>query len=272
MTLPVIDYAAPVTLEEALALLVAHPGSRPLGGGQRLVNDLRARRIAPGLLVDLGRIRALRGVRAHTDGRLEIGAATTLAQAAEHPAVAARPVLAETLAAVADPQVRNRATLGGAVCAGARADLAAALLVLEAEVETADAGGRHLLAAAAPRSPNRLVTAVHLPAPEAGGRGAYERVADPATLAPVAGIAVSLVAGPDGRLSSVRVAMTGALPSAVRLPDVEAALTGAAVPPDAAALIGDLGLAFLDDAVASAGYRRHLAGVLLARALQRATA
>lgn len=272
MTLPVIDYAAPETLEEALALLAARPASRPLGGGQRLVNDLRARRSAPGLLVDLTRIAALQGVRGRPGGRLEIGAATTLVQAAEDPAVAARPVLAQTLAAVADPQVRNRATIGGAVCAGARADLAAALLVLDAEVETAGAGGRHLLPAAAPRPPHQLVTAVHLPAPEAGSRSAYERVMDPASLAPLVGVAVSVRADPDGLLASIRVALTGALPSAVRLPDVEAALHGAGAPYEAAGLVSELGLAFLDDAAASAGYRRHLVGVLLTRALHRALA
>jgi len=276
MALPAIDYAAPSSVDEAVDLLARHPGSRPLGGGQRLISDLRRGRAEPGLLVDLGNIAELRGVVGHPDGAVELRAATTLAEVAEHPAAAARPLLSQTIAAVTDPHVRNRATVGGAVRACGRADLAAALLVLDAQVETADGAGVHRGHAgtlpAASDLGGGIITGVRLPPVAPGRRGAYERVADPATLGPVCGVAVALELAADGTVAWARVAVTGALATALRLTTAEAALAGTPVPDDAGYLLGGQRLPFLDTAGASAAYRRHLTGVLLTRALRRAAA
>lgn len=275
MTLPAFDYVAPTTLTEAFTLLAMTKGSRPLAGGQRLLTELRTRKSVPTLLVDLGRIEQLRGVANHPDGSVELGAGTTLVEAAEHPAVMVRSALAETIAAVADPQVRNRATIGGAVRAGGRGDLAATLLALGAYVETAEkaktqhTSAEEFLTGGGATAPGRLITAVRLRPTSEGEHSAYERVANRATFAPVCGVAIAGTVGRNGALTSVRVAVTGALATATRLAGVEVALLDGAAPDDAGALVRGLDLPFLDDMAAGADYRRHLTGVLLGKALRR---
>jgi aerobic carbon-monoxide dehydrogenase medium subunit len=117
MLLREVDYARPATLEEAIALLAAHDGARPLAGGQTLVNVMKARAAAPDVLVDLAELEELRAIGFSSDGLLEIGAMVTYAQlVASSEVEVARPILAEVAATIADVQVRNRGTVGGNVC------------------------------------------------------------------------------------------------------------------------------------------------------------
>ncbi len=117
MLLREVDYARPATVEEALSLLAAHDGARPLAGGQTLVNVMKARVAAPDVLVDLADLEELRAIGFSSDGMLEIGAMVTYAQlVASSEVEVARPILGEVAATIGDVQVRNRGTVGGNVC------------------------------------------------------------------------------------------------------------------------------------------------------------
>ena len=117
MLLREVEYARPGSIDEAVRLLGAHDGARPLAGGQTLVNVMKARAAAPDVLVDLADLmnpcdRELgrrRVARARRDGHLH--RAVRSAEVA-----AARPILAEVAATIADRQVENRGTVGGNVC------------------------------------------------------------------------------------------------------------------------------------------------------------
>ena len=116
MLLSELDYARPESVEEAVGLLSGREDARALAGGQSLVNVMKTRVASPALVVDLGRIKALTGIK-RTSGGLEIGAMTTYATIVGSADVAAeRPILAEVARTIADVQVRNRGTIGGNVC------------------------------------------------------------------------------------------------------------------------------------------------------------
>jgi carbon-monoxide dehydrogenase medium subunit len=117
MLLREVGYARPSSVEEAVELLAAHDGARPLAGGQTLTNVMKARAASPDVLVDLADLDELRGVSRLPDGGLEIGPMTTLTDLIRSEAVGeVRPLLAEVAGQVADVQVRNRGTIGGNVC------------------------------------------------------------------------------------------------------------------------------------------------------------
>lgn len=261
------DYTAPATSREAVADL-GLPGTRPLAGGQGLLTAMKLGRLAPPRIVDLRRIPELQGVTESAGGGLRIGAMTTLTQLADVPGLAERyPALAEAAGAIADPQVRNRGTVGGSLVDRFTAsDLAAALLVHDATVDVIGAAGARTVALTdfyTPDGPDLaaadIVVAVHVPAPVAGRRTAYERRADRATLAPLVGVAVGVPAagGP------VRVAVTGATRWPVLLADLPAGAGGAG--PD----VGPESR-FVDDDIMSAAYRAHLTRTLIGAAIRRA--
>ena len=117
MLLAEVEYARPSTVEDAVRLLAAHDGARPLAGGQTLTNVMKARAAAPDVLVDLNDLAELRTVSRDGDGGLELGAMVTLSELIRSSDVAeTRPILAEVAAQIADVQVRNRGTIGGNVC------------------------------------------------------------------------------------------------------------------------------------------------------------
>ena len=117
MLLREVAYARPATVEDAVSLLAAHDGARPLAGGQTIVNVMKARAAAPDVLVDLADLDELREIGFSADGLLEIGAMVTYTQLMGSSEVeVARPILAEVASTIADVQVRNRGTVGGNVC------------------------------------------------------------------------------------------------------------------------------------------------------------
>jgi carbon-monoxide dehydrogenase medium subunit len=270
MIMTEFDYLAPTSVKEAVDAL-APTGARALSGGQGLLTAMKLGRTAPGLLVDLGRIPELAGIQPQPDGGLRIGASTTLTELAV--ALADLPpgygALLAAATAIADTQIRNRATIGGSLADRYSAsDLAAALLVLAGRVVVADRTGPRVISLAdfyTPDGPvlteSEIIVAVEVPAPEEGLRTVYERTTNRATLSPVVGVAVALAG------AQARIAVTGATPWPRRLLEAEAtARPGSAVDnvgPDAR---------FRDDDVASAAYRAHLTRVLAARGLVRAGA
>src|SRR5664279_162902 len=117
MLLREVEYARPGSIEEAVRLLGAHDGARALAGGQTLVNVMKARAASPEVLVDLADLAELRAIGRGAGGSLELGAMVTYSELVRSPEVAAaRPLLAEVAATIADRQVQNRGTVGGNVC------------------------------------------------------------------------------------------------------------------------------------------------------------
>jgi carbon-monoxide dehydrogenase medium subunit len=273
-------YAAPRSLDEAVALLAQNPGARVLAGGGQLLVEPGRHAIAGSLLVDLGRIEGLAGIEQAKDGSLRIGAMTTLASlAASGPVAAAYPALVEAARSTGDAQARNRASVAGSIVSGdPDAQLPALAMALGAALHVQGPKGTRTIPVddGPPRHPlgaGEVIVAVSIPA--AGQRGGVgcAAVRNPATLGAVCCVAASVTLDGAGAVANCRVALTGATSRLERLTAVEQAMAGHT--PDAeaiaaAAAAAGKGLTFRDDLFGSGGYRAHLARVLTARALRQA--
>lgn len=255
-------YHRPDSLPQAIGLLRANADAKPLAGGQSLLGAMKLGLAAPGALVDLSRIRELRGISLEA-GALRIGAMTTHAEVAQSETVRKSiPALARLADGIGDPAVRARGTLGGSLANNdPAADYPAAVLGLGATVVTdrreiaADDFFRGLYETALAQ--DELIVAVRFPLPERAGWAKFEQ---PASRFALVGVFVSRSA------TGVRVAVTGAGPCVFRAPALEAALSNNWSPQACAAVaIASEGLN--RDLHASAEYRAHLIGVLARRAL-----
>jgi CO/xanthine dehydrogenase FAD-binding subunit len=282
------EYAAPATLDEALALLARHgEAARPLAGGTDLLLDLRSGRRRPALVVDLKRVPGLAAVEARPGGGVRIGALASHADLLDSPLLAgpAFRALVEGAGWVSGPQIRNRGTVGGNLCnASPAADLAPPLIALGAEVEVACHGAarRRLPLADLFAGPGRttvaageVVAAVDLPAAAGTVGSAYERATRVAIDIALVGVAASVTLAPDGSVAGARVALGAVAPTPIPSPGAAAALVGRR--PSAGTLAAAAGAAAadsrpIDDVRASAAYRRHMVEVLARRALERAVA
>jgi carbon-monoxide dehydrogenase medium subunit len=274
MLLREVEYARPGTIEEAVRLLGAHDGARALAGGQTLVNVMKARAASPEVLVDLADLDELRTIGRSADGSLELGAMVTYSELVRSPDVAAaRPLLAEIAATIADRQVQNRGTVGGNVCVNDPTNhlpplfsaLGATFTILgPGGTRTVQSGEFFLGVYLTAVGEGELLTRVTVPAREAGSGDAMEGI----TLGKHGTYLVSAAAtvGPGG----VRVAIgcVSGVPERATL--LEERLAGAELTSDtvhaAVAGIGDA----LDppaDVHASADYRRRLAEVCCERAV-----
>jgi carbon-monoxide dehydrogenase medium subunit len=276
------DYEAPGTVEEALALL-AGAGDREvkvLAGGQSLLPVMRLRLAAPDLVVDLGRIAELRGVRDDGDA-VVIGAMTTHDDVTREPLIRQHvPLLSLAAQTVADPQVRHRGTFGGALAhADPAGDLPAPALALGAEFVIAGPGGRRTVAAA-DFFADLFTTAigegellVEVRVPKHTGWGAhYEKFAVVAQAWSVVGVAAT-VRTDGGTIAEAKVALTNMGLVPIRATGVEQALIGRPAIAEvirAAASHAAEGTSPMSDASADEDYRRHLATVLTGRAVQAA--
>jgi carbon-monoxide dehydrogenase medium subunit len=276
------EYVRPATVDEAITAL-ADEDAKVLAGGQSLIPLLRLRLAAPSVLVDLGGIGDLRGVREDGDD-LVIGAMTTYATILRDPLVARHAaLLAQATATVGDRQVRHLGTVGGGLSHGDPAgDLPAVAVALDATMELAGPGGRRSVPAeeffvdylTTALGHDEVLTSVRVPKRE-GWASHYEkfnRVAQGWALVGVAALVRRENGGSAGGIAEARVALTNVGPTPVRARAVEAALAGgaggepAALVAAAAAHAGE-GTRPSDDLSASAEYRTHLARVLTERAL-----
>jgi len=263
MLLSEVGYARPATLEQALGVLAEHPGARALAGGQTLLNVMKARAAAPDVLVDLSRIPELRGIGLDAQGTLEIGAMTTYTDLTASAEARARPILGEVCEQIADVQVRNRGTIGGNVCSSDPTNHLPPLLVAlgatftvagrdgEREVPADDFFlGVYMTAA----GPGELLTKITVPAGRSDGFASVPIGVDGTC---IVNAAASLNGG-------VRVVLgcVAATPVVVEAPSAD---------PDAVrGAVREAGLEPPSDVHASAEYRRHLAEVVAARAVEQA--
>src|SRR5262245_38004217 len=168
------EYMRPTSLAEAIRLLANHADdAKILAGGHSLVPMMKLRLAAPKILIDIGRLSELSGIR-EENGTIVLGACTTH-YAAETSALLKQrcPLLSETAAAIGDVQVRNRGTIGGSVAhADPAADWPAALLALEAQMTLQQRSGTRTVKAAdffvdlltTSMASNEILTEIRVPA------------------------------------------------------------------------------------------------------------
>lgn len=274
------EYVRAHSVDEAVAALGEHGDeARVLAGGHSLLPMMKLRLAVPEFLVDVGRVEELRGVREDGD-HLVIGAATT------HHAVMTDDlvrghcgVLADVVATIGDAQVRHRGTIGGGLAHGDPAgDLPAALLALDGEVVVTGPDGRRTIGAAdlftdyleTAVAEDEVLVEVRVPKLGDGWGWNYQKFNRVAQAWAIVG-SCALVRRSNGTIEQARVGLThmGTVP--VRASATEQALAGAA--PDAigeAAQEAAEGTDPPSDLNADADFRRHLARVLTARALQAA--
>ena len=280
---PPFRYQAPRSVDEALHHLAeAGDEGKVLAGGQSLVPLLNMRLAAPGVLVDINHVADLDTIEV-TEDAVRIGATVRHADLEHHTgAGAAVPLLAQALAHVAHPVIRNRGTsVGSIVHADPAAELPAVLALLDGEVELRRDGGQRQVAAhdffLAPLEsalePGELATAVLVPRPPAHTGSDFVELARRHGDYAMAGAAVMVTLDSDGRLADARAAFigVGGTPIVVELGDTCRGQSADATDfAEAVALARDA-IDPEDDIHATAAYRRHLAGVLLERGLTTAT-
>lgn len=279
---PRFDYHAPTSVEEALGLLTRYQGeAKVLAGGQSLMPLLNFRLVRPAALIDLNRIPALAYIH-DVNGQVRLGAMTRQ-RAVEFSAVVRQrlPLLMEATRWVGHLPIRTRGTIGGSIAhADPAAEYPAVLTALEGEVVARSPRGERILRAAdlyqtyltTTLAADEILTEVRLPAMPAGSGWAFEEFARRHGDFALVGIAAVVM--PDGgKHPRVRLATAGVGPVPARLRAAEEilerdSLSDAAIAA-AAAKAGEL-VQPDADIHASADYRRHLTGVLTARALKRA--
>ena len=276
-------YRRPETLDQALAELGEHgSGASVLAGGQSLVPLMNQRRARPAVLVDITRLPGL-GQVTDAHGRLRVGALVTQAAFEHAPGLAGRcPIALECLPFTGHLATRNRGTVGGSIAhADPRAELPLALLVLGGAAEVASAGGRRTIAAEdlftgpyeSALRPDEILVATAWPTSDELPGQAFEEVAQRHGDYTIASAAVALRVE-DGVVAAARVGVGAVGDRPLLVPEPGAVLAGRVVDEDAAEAAGRAAADAIEHPLAdihgSAAYRRHLAGVLVARTARRA--
>lgn len=273
------DYVAPTTVADALAALAEHgDDAKVLAGGQSLLPILRMRLNAPSVVVDLGRIPELQGVSEEGDA-IVIGAMTPYAAVLASELVSTHAgLLSKAVATVADPQIRHRGTVGGAlVHADPAGDVGAPVLALGAELVIAGAGGQTRTVAADDFFEDLFTTAVgegelltQIRIPKHTGWGShYEKFVRVSHQWSIVAVAAA-VRVDGGSIAEARVGLTNMGATPLRARAVEEALVGRAATDEAVrAAVAQVaeGTNPPSDLNGGADYRRHLATVLTRRAV-----
>jgi carbon-monoxide dehydrogenase medium subunit len=279
---PVFEYTAVRSADEAVAALARHgDDAKLLAGGQSLLPLLNMRLTAPGWLIDLNRAGELAYVEAR-DGGVAVGAMTRQRTAERSALIAAEvPLLAEALPWVGHFQIRNRGTIGGSLShADPAAELPAVAACLDARVTVRGPSGSRTLAAGAffrsalttALDPTELLTDIWFPASPRGSGSAWVELARRHGDYALVGVG-AVVTMADERILEARIALTGVGDTPVRPREAEALLAGQPLTPPLLAEAVAAVRRVIDpgrDIHATPAYRRHVAGVLVGRALGQA--
>jgi carbon-monoxide dehydrogenase medium subunit len=277
------EYHAPTSIEEAVALLARHgEDAHVLAGGQSLIPLMKLRLASPGHLVDINRIKGLAGIR-EADGSLRIGTLTRESDIDTSELIRTRyTILADTSGVIADPLIRNQATVGGNLAHGDPAnDHPATMLALGGEMVVVGPDGERRLPAGSffvgpfttALAPGEILVEIRIPTPPARSGGAYfkleRKVGDFATAA----VAAQVTLGPDGSCSRVGIGLTNVGPTAIQAGRAEAFVRGKRLDDATVREAGRLAAEESEpseDLRGSAEYKRDLVRVLTGRALRRA--
>ena len=271
------DYEVAESPEHAVELLGRYGDeAQLLAGGQSLLNLMKLRFAQPSALVDIGRLDGLDYVRDDGD-RIAIGATTRYERAHRDRLLLEQcPLLAYACGEVGDPQVRHMGTIGGAVAHGDPAsDLSTALLALDADIVVRGPGGDRTVPARdffksqfeTELGPQDLLTEVRVPK-VAGAGWSYLKFHPRAQDWAIVGVA-AIVERSNGGVGRAAVALTNMGATPLRAGAVEQALGGGESIENAARAATE-GTSPISDPFASAEYRRHLAPILVRRALEKA--
>jgi carbon-monoxide dehydrogenase medium subunit len=274
-----MDYYRATSVADAVKTLEKNKGAKLLAGGHSLIPAMKLRVANPPMLVDIGHIKGLRGIKV-TRKEVRIGALTTHAAVAASEGIkAACPILAEAAAWIADPQVRNRGTIGGSLAnADPASDYPTLILALDAVLTATGPNGerqiearkffKDLFTTALKR--DEMLTTISVPAyGQMPGMGsAYLKHRHPASNYAVVGVA-ALLGLEKGKVTRAVVAVGGMTSNPKRAKAVEVALKGKdPTEENIAAAADQMDIeATLGDSYASADYRAHLAKVMTKRAL-----
>jgi carbon-monoxide dehydrogenase medium subunit len=279
---PPFEYYRATTVEEAIALLSQYgPDAKILAGGQSLLPMMKFRLARPSVLVDLHWVRDLAYVR-QTDETVAFGAMARLAELDSDQVRALCPILAEAASHIGHPPIRHRGTVCGSLAhADPAAELPVLALALDAELVATGPNGARMMPAAdffvtmltTSLGPSEVLTEARFPVLRPGsGWGFSELSRRPGDFAIVAA-AATLRVGAAGTITTARIALGAVADRAIRCPDAEGALLGQRADKatfKAAAVLASAPLTPPSDVHAPSGYRRHLAEVLVERALTQA--
>ena len=275
-------YHRPSSVKEAVGLLTKlGEDARVIAGGHSLIPMMKLRLASPAHLIDLGGVADLKGIG--EDGRdIVIGATTT-----QHELIGSEllsnkvPILRETSLLIADPQVRYLGTLGGNVANGDPGnDMPALMMTLGASYRLEGPGGAREVAASefyqgayfTALEPGEILTAISIPAPATGSGYAYEKlkrkIGDYATAA-----AAVMLTMAGGKVATCTIGLTNLHETPLLAVDAAKAVIGTSL--DAATLkkaaaAAEAIMSPASDARGSVEYRKHVGGIMVTRALQRA--
>ncbi len=276
------DYLVPTTLDEAVSMLNEHSfDAKILAGGQSLIPAMRFRLAAPEILIDINRIEGLSYVR-EENGHLAIGAMTREVDLDESELIKEKyPLLAETAEVIADPLVRNLATIGGNLAhADPANDHPATMLAYNAQIIAVGPDGERTIAIddfftdlfENSLEDNEILKEIRIPAPTAGSGGAYHKIERKVGDYAVAAVAVQLEMDGD-TCTSARIGLTNVSPVPMRATGAEAAISGKALTEDAIRAAGEAAAAECDpsaDLRGSEEYKRDLVRIITMRTIRTA--
>jgi carbon-monoxide dehydrogenase medium subunit len=277
------DYERATSVEHALSLLEElGPGARLLAGGHSLLPMMKLRLAVPDYVIDIDPLAGELGYIAEHEGEIRIGAMTRHRDLLESDLLARRlSIFTDAERVIADPVVRSRGTIGGALCqADPSEDLSAVCAAVGAEMVIRGTGGRRVIGMRdfhrgpyeTAVAPAEMLVEIRVPVAEGSG-SAYEKIerraGDWAVVAAGASLQIA-----DGRIARAGVALAAA-GGGITSAEAEDALTGEPPSEDLFARAAALAAAScspVTDQRGSADYKRHVAGVLTERVLRRAAA
>jgi carbon-monoxide dehydrogenase medium subunit len=279
---PAFDYAAPKTLNEAVALLGQNPEAKVLAGGHSLIPMMKFRLASPAFLVDLNQLDGLAYLR-EEGGWLKIGAMTREADLDQSDLIRRKyPLLADTAKMIADPVVRNMATVGGNLAhADPANDHPATMLAYGAQVVAAGPKGERVIPVdqffkgpfETALAHAEILTEIRIPAPKPNSGGAYMKVERKVGDFATAAVAVQLTLDGNGSCGYVGIGLTNVGLTPIKAAKAEDALKGKK-PDDAnirmAAQLASEAAQPTSDTRGSEEYKRSLVKTLAVRALRKA--
>jgi carbon-monoxide dehydrogenase medium subunit len=278
-------YVAARSVEDALQLMAKHgEDGKLLAGGHSLIPAMKLRLQSPQMLIDLGTVPGLRGVR--TEGNhLVIGALTVHADLASSDLIGKHVLgLVDAASVIGDMQVRNRGTIGGSVAhADPAADLPVILTALNASFIVQSSSGQRAIAAddfftdfyTTAMAANEILTEIRVPIPAPGTGTAYAKLPHPASGYVVVSAGALITRQHSGACVAARVSIGGLGSGPVRAIATEMELQGKPLTPQLIAAAATKAAEETDpveDSYAGADYKRHVATVYVRKAIEAAVA
>ncbi len=297
------EYVAASSVSEAVALLQQHGDeAKILAGGQSLIPVLRFRLANPSLLIDINRIQDLEYIQ-ETDGMLHIGALTRESELDSSPLIQKRyPILVDTSNSLADPVVRNWATVGGNLAhADPANDHPATMLALGASIVATGPTGQRIIpieefftesAFETTLHPDEILTEIRIPVPTEQSSGAYLKLKRKVGDYAIVGVATFITLSGEGQVTidtssgrmtmnegsvvaSAGIGLTNVGPHPIKAKEAEEFLRGKSLTPENIAQAAELAAAAsepISDSRGPAEYKRAMVRTLCARALRKALA